>query len=89
MDPKEKTIEDGLAITEMERGAGWQLIVSQLKEEKENLLGELRRIDLDGRSLESIGSDYISRIQRINAIEFVLNLPEDYKARKEEAEKTI
>ncbi len=86
MDSKEKAIQDGLDITEMERGAGWQLVVSRLSEERARLQAELQDIDLEGRSIESVGSDYISRIQRLKAIDFVLGIPRDYVARKEEAE---
>lgn len=77
MDDKERTIQDGLDIQEMVRQPGWQKLKARIKAEQDTLLAELRRIDLEGRSLESVGSDYIGRIQRINGLDRVLEMVEE------------
>lgn len=85
MDPKEKAIEDGLAIQDLERSQGWKIIKARIDEETQATLADLRRIELDGRSLGDIGSDYIARIQRINGLERVLEIVTEIKEKHEEA----
>ncbi len=85
MNEKEKAIEDGLAIQDLERSQGWQLVKARIEEESQATLVDLRRIELDGRSLSDIGSDYISRIQRINGLERVLEIVTEIKEKHEEA----
>lgn len=88
MDDKEKAIEDGLAIQDLERSQGWQIIKARIEEESQATLVDLRRIELEGRSLSDIGSDYISRIQRINGLERVLEIVTEIKEKHEEAIRT-
>lgn len=85
MDPKEKAIEDGLAIQDLERTPGWKIIKAKIEEESQATLADLRRIELEGRSLGDIGSDYIARIQRINGLERVLEIVTEIKEAHEEA----
>ena len=85
MNDKDRTIEDGQAIQELERTEGWKLIRSKIEEESQATLADLRRIDLEGRALSDIGSDYIARIQRINGLERVLEIVTEIKEKHEEA----
>lgn len=85
MDDKEQALEDGLDIQELERQPGWQKVKAQIQEEVRATLQDLRHINLEGRSLESIGSEYIARIQRINGLERVLEIVEETKERHAEA----
>lgn len=84
MNDKDKAIEEGLAIQELERTEGWRLIKSRIEEETQATLADLRRIDLEGRALSDIGSDYIARIQRINGLERVLEIVTEIKEKHEE-----
>lgn len=86
MDYKEQAIQDGLDIQEMVRQPGWAKLKARIKAEQETLLMELRRIELEGRSLENVGADYIARIQRINGLDRVLEMVEEAL---EEYEQTI
>jgi len=81
----EKAIEEGEMIQELERCQGWTIITSRIKEEVLQCLHELRQIDLDGRSLENIGSEYISRIQKVNGLERVLEIVNEIKEAHEQA----
>lgn len=85
MNDKEKAIEDGLAIQDLERSQGWQIIKARIDEETQATLADLRRIELDSRSLSDIGSEYIARIQRINGLERVLEIITEIKEKHEEA----
>lgn len=85
MDQKEKAIEQGLAIQELERSDGWQIVKAVIEEEQHSTLIDLRRIELEGRSLSDIGSDYIARIQRINGLGRVLEIIEEIKEKHQEA----
>lgn len=85
MNEKERTIENGLAIQELERTEGWKVIKQKIEEEAQATLADLRRIDLEGRALSDIGSDYIARIQRINGLERVLEIVTEIKEEYEEA----
>lgn len=85
MDPKEKAIEEGLAIQDLERTEGWAIIKAKIVEESQATLADLRRIELEGRSLGDIGSDYIARIQRINGLERVLEIVTEIKEAHQEA----
>lgn len=85
MNEKERTIENGLAIQELERTEGWRIIRQKIEEETQATLADLRRIDLEGRALSDIGSDYIARIQRINGLERVLEIVTEIKEEYEEA----
>ena len=82
---REKIIENGLAIQDLERSLGWQIVKERIIEETRATLVDLRRIELDGRSLSDIGSDYISRIQRINGLERVLEIITEIREKYDEA----
>jgi hypothetical protein len=72
---------EGLAINELKRSEGWQIIERRIREEIASTLTELRRIDLDKRTLESVGSEYISKIERINGLERVLEIVQEIEDR--------
>jgi len=82
---REKIIENGLAIQDLERSLGWQIVKARINEEAQATLVDLRRIELEGRSLSDIGSDYISRIQRINGLERVLEIITEIREKYDEA----
>jgi len=82
---REQTIEEGLAIQELERSDGWAIVASRIHEEVQSTLADLRRLDLEGRSLEAIGSDYIARIERMNGLERVLEIITEIKEKHNEA----
>ena len=85
MNQREKAIEDGLNIIELERQPGWDTLRSKIEEEQRATLEDLRRIDLEGRSLTDIGSDYIARIQRINGLGRVLEIVNEIKEEHDKA----
>lgn len=82
----EQAIQDGLDILEMQRGRGWEVLKGKIEEESRATLDDLRRIDLEGRPLHDIGSDYVSRIQRINGLERIFEIVKEIEEAKENAE---
>lgn len=77
--------EEALAIMELEKTEGWQILKERIESEEKSAMRELRRIELEGRSLESIGSDYIANIQRINGLNRVLEIVEEIKERYQQS----
>lgn len=84
MNERERTIENGLAIQELERTEGWAILKARMQEELAGTLADLRRIDLEERSLSDIGSEYIARIQRINGLERFLEIAQEIKEEYEQ-----
>lgn len=60
----EQVIEEGRAVQELQRTAGWKILRSKLQEEKDRAIEEMRQIDIEDRTLEAIGADFI-RIQKL------------------------
>jgi len=87
MDDKERAIEEGLAIKELERQEGWTILVRKIKAESLALFTDMKRIELEGRSLSDIGSEYVSIIQRANGLERVLEIVEKIKEAAAQANK--
>jgi hypothetical protein len=86
MDPKEQAIQNGRDVQDMQKTPGWELIKARIKEEVQMHLDDVRRIELGSRSLESIGSDYVSNIQMINGLERVFEIIHEIEEEKEVAE---
>jgi len=60
--------EEALAIQEMQRTEGYVLMETRMNEEIKRTNDELLRLELDGRSLESVGAEYIALIERIKGL---------------------
>lgn len=73
--------QNALDIEEMEKSAGWKLFASRLEEELENINQALDNIPL-GQVIESIGTEYLKLRYKRDAINEVLGIIEDIKARK-------
>jgi len=87
MNDNERKIEEGLAIIELERQEGWNMLVNKIKNESLQLFKDMKRIELEGRSLSDIGSEYVSIIQKANGLERVLTIVEEIKEAYEQANK--
>lgn len=88
MDDKEKDIQDGLAVMDLERSEGWNVLRSKIESELKACAEEQRAIETKGRPLQEIATDYISVTQKINGLTRVLEMVEEIKERKETAERT-
>lgn len=78
-------IEEGLDVIEMERGAGWKLVRAQIETEIAENTEALKDLDID-RDPATVGSDYVSRIQRINGLRRTLEIVQGFKDDKAKAE---
>lgn len=83
---KAKAIEEGLAIAELKRQAGYNILVAKIDQRIKRAVAELRRIELQGRSLQDIGAEYVSQVKLIDGLNEVFTIIEDIESRKSEAE---
>jgi hypothetical protein len=86
MDGKEKDREEGLAVMELERSEGWNVLKRHIESELASCTEEQRAIELKGRPLQEIATDYISVTQKINGLTRVFEIVNEIKERKEQAE---
>lgn len=88
MDEKEKDIREGLAVIELERSEGWDVLKRRIDSEIAATIEEQRSIETKGRPLQEIATDYISATQKINGLNRVLEIVNEIKERKEQAEQS-
>lgn len=74
-------MEQGLAIQELQRSEGWVLLEGKIRSEIESAMQEQRQIELSGRNLQEIATDYISITQKINGLSRVLEMVNEYLER--------
>ena len=81
----EEKFDKGLAVLEMTRTEGWQWLDQQIREELRMEYGELRDIEIAGKTAEQIASDYLQHRANVKAFEKVLALVENAIAEKDQA----
>jgi len=81
MDQAAEAMEQGLAIQELQRSEGWVLLEGKIRSEIESAMQEQRQIELSGRNLQEIATDYISITQKINGLSRVLEMVNEYLER--------
>jgi hypothetical protein len=86
MDEKELAQEEGLSIIELERSEGWTILSKRIREEMDALVIEQRGIELSGRQLQEIATDYIRITQKLNGLARVFEIVEEIKERKRNTE---
>lgn len=85
MDANEREIEEGIAIAELKRSEGWQVLMGHVQAEIAKCVADQRAIEISGRPLQEIATDYISVTQRINGLNRVLEIANEIEERKERA----
>ena len=73
-------------MLDLEKMRGWQTLEAAIHAEIEQNVQNLRRIVIDGRSLQEIGAEYISIIQNINGLSKTLELKDEIRNLGEQAE---
>lgn len=66
---EDQALTEGRAIQDLKRTDGWKILVEKMNEEIKSTITDLRRITTDGRSLESVGAEYTSKVEKINGLE--------------------
>lgn len=82
---RNKAIEEGLAIKELQRQEGWNVLKKHIDVKVRGALADIRRIELEGRNLQDIGAEYVSQVKLIDGLEAVLEIVKDIESRHEEA----
>ncbi len=85
MQTDEEKFENGLAVLEMSRTAGWKWLEGKIREELAIEYAELREFDIGGKTAEGIASEYLQHRANVNAYEKVIALVEGAIAKKNEA----
>ena len=75
--------EDFIAIQDMQKMEGWNLFTRELKERRERAIIDLRNIKREGRTLQDIGAEYVTLVERINSYDQALSIADDIKGRVE------
>lgn len=83
---KAKAREEGIAIRELKRQSGWAILERKIDQKVKEATAELRRIELQGRSLQDIGAEYVSQVKLIDGLNQVFEIVNEIEARKEEAD---
>lgn len=66
-------------IQDIEKMEGWAIYQSSIKEEIETEVENLRRIEVEGRTLQDVGAEYVRIVQKINGLSRALEIPEEIK----------
>lgn len=82
---KQKAIEQGQAITELKRSEGWSILEDRIKAEIDSSVADMRRLEIEGKPLEVIGSEYVSHIKLIDGLSKIFEILEEIESRKAEA----
>lgn len=75
--------QDRVDILDIEKMAGWKLYQQRVIEEKDREVQNLRNIEIEDRTLQDIGADYVRSIQKINGLMRALEIPEEIKGLKD------
>lgn len=86
-DLKEQRIAAGLAVLELERSSGWAAVRNRIEAEVSQCVEEQRLIEIRGRALQDIATDFISITQKINGLRRVLEIIEEIKEERQQAER--
>lgn len=79
-------IEEGLAIKELKRQSGWGILENKIQDRIDNAVTDMRNIELENRTLQDIGAEYVSKAKLIDGLNQVFEIIRDIEAKKEEAE---
>jgi len=71
--------QEHIDILDMEKMAGYHLLRERIQREIDRAVDELRIIERDGRTLQDIGSEYVSLVERINGLNRALDIPGEIK----------
>lgn len=66
-------------ILDIEKMEGWKLYQQQVREEVNREVENLRRVEIEGRTLQDIGAEYVRIIQKINGLNRAIEIPEELK----------
>lgn len=75
--------EEIRSIQDIEKMEGWKLFQNKVDEEIKRELENLRRIEVEGRAIADIGSEYMTIIQKINGLYRAKEIPQEIKERSE------
>jgi hypothetical protein len=76
-------MDESIQIKDIEKMAGWKLYQRKVEEEIKREVDNLRRIEIEGRSLQDIGAEYVRIIQKINGLYRAKEIPEEIKESSE------
>jgi hypothetical protein len=71
--------EEKRDILDIEKMSGWNLYQRKVREEIEREVDNLSRVEIEGRTLQDIGAEYVRVIQKINGLRRALEIPEEIK----------
>jgi hypothetical protein len=71
--------ENKRSILDIEKMEGWNLYQERVREEISREVDNLRRIEIEGRTLQDVGAEYVRTIQKINGLSRALEIPEEMK----------
>ncbi len=71
--------ENKRSILDIEKMEGWNLYQERVREEISREVDNLRRIEIEGRTLQDVGAEYVRTIQKINGLSRALEIPEEIK----------
>ncbi len=71
--------QEQIDIQDVEKMAGWKLYQQKLVEERDREVNNLRRVEIEGRTLQDIGAEYVRIIQKINGLSRALEIPQEIK----------
>ncbi len=66
-------------ILDVEKMAGWKLFQQKIMEERNREIENIRRIEIEGRTLQDVGAEYVRIVQKINGLSRALEIPEEIK----------
>ncbi len=70
----------------MQDTIGWQILESKINEEIKDENNEIRKFDVEGRGLQDIGAEYLRHREKINGLERIFEIIQEFITAKEEAE---
>jgi len=82
---REKAIQEGLAIQELQRQLGWKILLDHIQTEVDRAMLEMRNMELQGKSLQDIGVEYVSQVKLIEGLDKVKAIVRDIENRRESA----
>jgi hypothetical protein len=74
MDPQELKSD----LLDLQRSQGFQFIESKIKEKRKFLENEMKNIEHEGKTLEQIGTQYVSIAREIKGLDYLFELLESY-----------
>lgn len=87
MDDAEKNnaIHEGQAITDLKRQEGWQILEKRIRAEIDSSVADMRRLEIEEKSLQDIGSEYVKHSKLIDGLSRIFEIIDEIEDRKAEA----